>query len=192
MPPGDILIHAGDFTFMSKRPSKVADFDRWLGELPHPTKIVIPGNHDSLVEAGTVTHLLNATLLINRGMESHGLKIWGSPLTSLYGGAFGHSDPEDRRRIYAKIPPDIDILITHGPPHGILDCEHMSLVHQGCPVLLEVVKNLKPRLHIFGHVHGGYGTVTIGPTIFANVAMLTEFGDVDRKPLQLAIAMNVY
>jgi hypothetical protein len=44
-----------------------------------------------------------------------------------------------------------------------------------------------PRLHIFGHVHGGYGTVTIGPTIFAKVATLTEFGDVDRKPLQLAI-----
>jgi hypothetical protein len=80
IPPGDILIHAGDFMFMSQRPSKVADFDRWLGELPHPTKIVIPGNHDSLVEADTVTRLLNATLLINRGMESHGLKIWGSSL----------------------------------------------------------------------------------------------------------------
>jgi hypothetical protein len=48
---------------------------------------------------------------------------------------------------------------------------------------------LRPRLHIFGHVQGG-GTVTIGPTIFANVAMLTEFSQVDRKPLQLVITVN--
>jgi Icc-related predicted phosphoesterase len=160
IPAGDILIHAGDFTFMSKRPSKVADFDRWLGELRHPIKIVIRGNHDSLVEAGVVTRLLNATLLINRGMEGHGLKIWGSPLTSLYGGAFGRSDPEERRRIYAEIPSNTDVLVTHGPPYGILDCEHGSAKHQGCKLLLETVQRLKPRLHVFGHVHGGYGHCT--------------------------------
>jgi Icc-related predicted phosphoesterase len=175
---------------MSQSHSKVADFDRWLGELPHATKIVIPGNHDSLVESGEVTSLLNATLLINRGMESHGLKIWGSPLTSLYGGAFGRSDPEDRRRIYAEIPPDTDILITHGPPYGILDCEHTSSSHQGCPVLLETVFKLKPRLHVFGHVHGSHGSVTIGPTIFANAALFTEFGDVDRTPHQFVIPVT--
>jgi Icc-related predicted phosphoesterase len=190
IPPGDILIHAGDFTFMSGRPSKVADFDRWLGELPVPTKIVIPGNHDFLVEAGAVKRLMNATLLINRGMESHGLNIWGSPLTSLYGGAFGRSDPEARRRIYAEIPPEIDILITHGPPYGILDCEHLSSEHQGCPVLLDVVTRLKPRLHVFGHVHGGYGTVTVGQTIFANGAMLSEDCDVNRRPLQFALKVS--
>jgi predicted phosphohydrolase len=190
IPPGDILIHAGDFTFMSKSPSKVKDFDRWLGELPHATKIVIPGNHDSLVESGAVPRLLNATLLINRGTKSHGLNIWGSPLTSLYGGAFGRSDPEDRRRIYAEIPLNIDILITHGPPFGILDCEHQSSSHQGCPVLLEVVKRLKPRLHVFGHVHGGYGSLMSEGTIFANAALFTEFGDIDRKPLQFAIRVS--
>jgi Icc-related predicted phosphoesterase len=190
IPPGDILIHAGDFTFMSQRPSKVADFDRWLGELPHPTKIVIPGNHDSLVESGTVTSLLNATLLINRGIESHGLKIWGSPLTSRNSGAFGCSDPEERRRIYAEIPPDADILITHGPPYGILDCEHVSSSHQGCRVLLETVLKLKPRLHVFGHVHGGHGRVTIGPTIFANAALFTELSDVDRRPLVFVIPVT--
>jgi Icc-related predicted phosphoesterase len=190
VPPGDILIHAGDFTFMSKRPSMVADFDRWLGELPHPTKLVIPGNHDSLVESGEVTRLRNATLLINRGMESHGLRIWGTPLTSLYGGAFGRTDPEDRRRIYAGIPPDTDILVTHGPPYGILDCEHGSSRHQGCKVLLETVQRLKPRLHVFGHVHGSYGSVKVGSTIFANAALFTEFGDVDRKALHFDIPVT--
>ena len=189
IPCGDILIHAGDFTFFSKRPSMTADFDRWLGELPHAAKIVVPGNHEFLVEAGTAPSLLNATLLINRGMESHGLKIWGSPLTNLNGGAFGRSDPEERRRIYAQIPPDTDILITHGPPYGILDCEHLSSKHQGCQVLLDAVMKVRPRLHVFGHVHGAYGLVNIGPTIFVNAALLTEFGDVDRKPIRLAISV---
>jgi len=189
IPSGDILIHAGDFTFFSQRSSATADFDRWLGELPHAAKIVVPGNHEFLVEAGTAPSLLNATLLINRGMESHGLKIWGSPLTNLNGGAFGRSDSEERRRIYAQIPPDTDILITHGPPYGILDCEHLSSKHQGCQVLLDVVMKVKPRLHVFGHIHGGYGTITIGPTIFVNAALLTEFGDVDRKPIHLAISV---
>jgi Icc-related predicted phosphoesterase len=57
-------------------------------------------------------------------------------------------------------------------------------------VLLDIVMKLKPHLHIFGRVHGCYGTVTIEPTIFANVAMLTEFREADRKPLQIAITLN--
>ena len=182
VPHGDILIHAGDFTMFSRRPSVIADFDRWLGELPHRAKIVIPGNHEFLIEAGTAPVLRNATLLIDRGIESHGLRVWGSPLT-INGGAFSKSDPEERRRIYKQIPEATDILITHGPPYGILDREAGSANHQGCEVLLEFVTNIKPHLHVFGHVHTGYGTSKVGDTIFANAAMLTEFGDVDRSPI---------
>ncbi|PYT99748.1 MAG: hypothetical protein DMG38_10550 [Acidobacteria bacterium] len=46
LPPGDILIHAGDFLFFGKQSSELRDFNDWLGELPHHFKLVVPGNHN--------------------------------------------------------------------------------------------------------------------------------------------------
>jgi 3',5'-cyclic AMP phosphodiesterase CpdA len=122
LPSGDLLIHAGDITFYSKPPSIVADFDGWLRELPHRDKVVVPGNHEFLLEDHQQrSAITNATLLVDsRGMVE-GLKIWGSPVTPLYGGAFGMSRSADRKRHWASIPDDFDILITHGPPLDILD-----------------------------------------------------------------------
>src|SRR5437868_4454902 len=93
LPPGDLLIHAGDFTWFSQRRSMIRDFNSWLGELPHRYKLVIPGNHEFAFEADTklASEITNATLLINEPTEIEGLKIWGSPATPLYGGAFGLS-----------------------------------------------------------------------------------------------------
>ncbi len=106
-------------------------------ELPHPVKIVVPGNHEFLLEGDDQAprRLSNATLLINRGVEACGLRIWGSPVTALSGGAFGLSSIPDRRRVCRQIPKGTDILVTHGPPHGILDCEDPGAPHSGCPVL---------------------------------------------------------
>ena len=190
LPPGDILIHAGDLTFFSKCASMLLGFDEWLAEQPHRTKIVIPGNHDFAIEAGKGHAIRNATLLINRGVESHRLRIWGSPITPLSSSAFGMVRSEDRRNIYSRIPTNTDILITHGPPLGILDGEPGSSQHNGCAELAEAVKNLKPKLHVFGHVHTGYGVARKDDTIFANAAMFTELGDVDRQPLEFDIPVD--
>jgi Icc-related predicted phosphoesterase len=189
IPDGDILIHAGDFSFFSRRPAMFADFNAWLGELPHRVKIVVPGNHEFLLEGDdqAAHRLSNATLLINRGVQACGLRIWGSPVTALSGGAFGLSSIQDRRRIYQKIPAGTDILITHGPPHGILDCEDPGSPHSGCPVLWERVMEVKPHLHVFGHIHGGYGTVKIGPTTFANVAMWAGDDAAERRPFTITL-----
>jgi predicted phosphohydrolase len=93
VPEGDILIHAGDFTVFSKSMSAVGDFNTWLGELPHQHKIVVPGNHEFFLEADSARRslLANATVLINESFEVEGLRIWCSPTTPLYGGAFGMS-----------------------------------------------------------------------------------------------------
>jgi hypothetical protein len=154
VPSGDILIHAGDFTMFSKSASAILDFNEWLGDLPHRWNILLPGNHEFFLEADASRRSLisNATVLINEGVEIAGLKIWGSPVTPLYGGAFGLSSPADRAQLYAEIPEDVDILVTHGPPYGILDRSPGTLHHAGCPQLLEAVTRLKPRLHVFGHV----------------------------------------
>src|ERR1039458_8925036 len=65
VPDGDLLIHAGDFTFFSKRPSMLRDFDDWLGELPHRYKIIVPGNHEYILEEPrNRAAIMNAEMLV--------------------------------------------------------------------------------------------------------------------------------
>jgi Icc-related predicted phosphoesterase len=187
VPDGDILIHAGDFTMFSKSAAAILDFNEWLGELPHRHKIVVPGNHEFFLEADPSKRRLisNATVLIDQSVTVMGLKIWGSPITPLYGGAFGRSSPKDRARLYATIPDDVNILITHGPPYGVLDRSQGMLHNSGCPELREAVKRLKPQLHLFGHVHGANGTRSIGDTVFVNAALLGPGGGIEVTPITL-------
>jgi predicted phosphodiesterase len=186
VPPGDLLIHAGDFTFYSKRPWMYRNFDLWLGELPHRHKIIIPGNHEFLLEDPRQrSAITNATLLVDSGVEVEGLKIWDSPVTPLYGGAFGKSRAEDRIKHWARIPRNTDILITHGPPLGTLDAAPRSQLHEGCPELREAVIQARPRLHVFGHVHAGYGTCPTKSTLFVNAALFDEGGTMEREPIVL-------
>jgi predicted phosphohydrolase len=187
VPHGDILIHAGDLTMFSTSASAILDFNEWLGDLPHRWKILIPGNHEFFLEADPSRRRLvsNAIVLINEGVEVAGLGIWGSPVTPLYGGAFGLNSPADRTRLYAEIPEDVDIIVTHGPPYGILDRSPGTLHHAGCLQLLEAVTHLKPRLHVFGHVHGAHGLVSTDDTLFVNAALLGPDGDLDASPIVL-------
>ena len=184
VPNGDILIHAGDFSMFSRSPHAIADFNFWLGELPHPHKIVVPGNHEFFLEADPSKRSLlnNATVLINEGIAIDGLRIWGSPVTPLCGGAFGLSSAEERRRLYARIAEDTDVLITHGPPYGILDSSPGTGLHSGCHELLDAVVRVRPLLHVFGHVHA-QGVLQSGHTVFANAALLGADGHLDNSPL---------
>jgi hypothetical protein len=118
VPDGDVLVHADDFTQFGRTKAEITDFVEWLGALPHRYKILVPGNHEFVLEASSSGRfrLGDARVLINDGIDIDGLRIWGSPVTPLYAGAFGMSSAEDRRRLYAQIPEDTDILITHGPP----------------------------------------------------------------------------
>jgi Icc-related predicted phosphoesterase len=184
VPPGDLLIHAGDFTLNSKPPSIVSDFNAWLGSLPHRHKVVVPGNHEFILEEprnrGAIT---NAILLVDSGVDIENLKIWGSPVTPLYGGAFGKSRSEDRKNHWAQIPEDTDILITHTPPFAILDHGGSEERREGCPQLFEAVFRAFPRLHVFGHIHAGYGTLRTTDTIFVNASLMGEDGSLSRKPV---------
>ena len=189
VPDGDILIHAGDFTMFSKSASAILDFNEWLGKLPHRWKILIPGNHEFFLESDPSRRRLisNATVLINEGIEIAGLKIWGSPVTPLYGGAFGLSSPADRVKLYAKIPDGLDILVTHGPPYSILDRSPGALHHAGCPQLREAVSQLKPKLHVFGHIHGAHGMLSTEGTLFVNAALLGPDGDLSASLIVIRI-----
>ena len=190
VPAGDVLIVAGDWTMLSKHFSQIEDFAAWLGELPHPCKVVIPGNHEYFLEADPHRRslLAEATLLIDEAITIAGLKIWGSPLTPLYAAAFGRSSPADRRRHWAKVPDDTNILVTHGPPYAILDRAPGQTEHIGDPELLERLKQLPDlKLHVFGHVHGAYGQVEQDGVLFVNACLMGQSGAIDQKPVVVRI-----
>jgi Icc-related predicted phosphoesterase len=190
VPDGDVFIHAGDFTMFSESMQAVVDLNDWLGELPHRYKIVVPGNHELFLEADPSERSMldNAIVLIDEGIVVEGLRIWGSPVTPLYGGAFGLSFARDRKRLYARIPRDIDVLITHGPPFGILDTAPVSGLHEGCRELLRAVTRVRPKLHVFGHIHTAYGVFRTEHTTFVNAARLGLHDAADKPPFVLQIA----
>ena len=72
------------------------------------------------------------------------------------------------------IPSNTDILITHGPPYGYLDIPGGSSVRVGCEMLRYRVDQIKPKIHVFGHIHGGYGHYYNGHTHFFNASVLNE------------------
>jgi hypothetical protein len=148
VPPGDLLLYAGDLTFFSKRPSMIDDFNDWLGGLPYRHKVITYGNHEFAFESnpGLRARLSNAIVLVNEGVTIDGVTIRGSPVTPMKGGAFGYSRAEDRARLYSRIPPETQILLTHTPPFGVLD----GAPHAGCPEPRAAVIRLRPRLLVFG------------------------------------------
>lgn len=194
VPDGDILIYTGDFTMFSKSLRAIEDFNDWLGELPHLHKLVVPGNHEFFLEAnpGRRSLLSNATVLIEDSITINGLRLYGSPMTPLYGGAFGKSSPTDRKRHWAKIPDDTTVLVTHGPPYGILDRSPGQMERMGDPELRERIRELRSlRLHVFGHVHGAYGTAEVDGVTFANVALMGPLGDLAHNPVVMRMSLAV-
>jgi Icc-related predicted phosphoesterase len=186
VPDGDLLIHAGDFTFFGRSQSSLRGFNAWLGQLPHRHKLVVPGNHEFILEENPELSRLftNATLLINESTSVEGLTIWGSPLTPLYGGAFGRSNALDRIRIYETIPPGTEIVITHGPPYGILDASPSEpRTPTGDLELRKAIVRVRPRLHVFGHAHAGYGVRPTRHTLFINAALYGQGGSLQRPIL---------
>lgn len=110
------------------------------------------------------------TFLIHEMVEVKGLKIFGSPFSPKFIGKWGFTYKQrDSEKLFSYIPNDIDVLVTHGPPAGILDYSKYFF-RQGCKGLLNAVQRVKPKVHIFGHIHEDYGQIVIGPTRFYNAA----------------------
>lgn len=187
LPDGDVLIHAGDAT-SSGVSGEVERFLDWLGSQPHPHKILIAGNHDWLFQrhpdmaAQLLAKYPGITYLQDSGVEIGGVKFWGSPWQPWFcDWAFNlPRKGQGLRNVWNLIPVDTDVLITHGPPHGILDQVTGSLdfsgqaEHLGCEELLTRLAAVKPRVHIFGHIHGSYGVARSRITTYINACTCTE------------------
>eukprot|EP00931_Biecheleriopsis_adriatica_P106226 TRINITY_DN80712_c0_g1_i1.p1 TRINITY_DN80712_c0_g1~~TRINITY_DN80712_c0_g1_i1.p1 ORF type:complete len:218 (+),score=33.47 TRINITY_DN80712_c0_g1_i1:31-684(+) len=174
VPDGDILVHCGDLTNRGSAPELTA-VNTWLGKLPHQHKIVVCGNMDKRLESqpsreARARWLSSAVYLEDETLEVEGLRFYGSPFTPKFCGAFQLDGAAEAAEKWASVPDDLDILITHGPPHGILDCVGRGQ-HAGCPELMKRVRSARPRFHLFGHIHEEGGRKVVeNDTTFVNAA----------------------
>jgi Icc-related predicted phosphoesterase len=187
VPEGDVLIHAGDFTNVGEM-SDVVHFNEWLGHLPHKYKLCIPGNHDLCFEdheKESKKLLTNAIYLRDSGVEIDGVHFYGSPWQPAFCD-WAFNLPRNGRELkgkWSRIPMNTDVLITHGPPFGILD-RAPSGQNVGCGLLAKRMSKVKPKFHIFGHIHGGYGYRWVdGETQFINASICTEEYQPTNEPL---------
>lgn len=185
VPDGDILIHAGDFSRRG-RPQEIERFADQMRALPHPVKIVIAGNHDFLFEEEPErarAMLEGLSYLEDSGTEAFGLRVWGAPWQPVFfDWAFNLPRGEALAAKWALIPDETDILITHGPPRGILDRVDDGQ-HAGCADLAQAIARLRPRLHVFGHIHEAYGRIEREGTIHVNASICTLAYEPEQAPI---------
>ncbi len=196
VPDGDILIHAGDLTDTGK-PNQLFDAYAWLNKMPHEHVIAIPGNHDfGFEQLPELRGVLDAKFkrvrtLIDESVTVAGLNIYGSPFTPwFHDWAFnflpGPAGEQQAKKRWAAIPDDTHILITHGPPFGILD-ETLRRKHVGCPQLRERILQLKQlKLHVFGHIHEGHGAQRVGDVLYVNACTCDHLYD----PVQIPMVID--
>lgn len=187
IPQGDVLILAGDIlanrsgdpdTDAAFQLNAIRELDAYCGTLGFKHVLLIAGNHDWVFERYREAHhvLKHIVYLEDSGTEIEGVKFWGSPHQPwFYDWAFNHPRKGAALAHYwSLIPDDTDVLITHGPPYGILDLPFGRGEPAGCELLLTRVREVNPRVHIFGHIHGSYGTKRIGETLFLNACLCDE------------------
>ena len=191
LPKGDVIIHAGDITYRGEK-KEIEDFLDWFGKLSYKYKIFIAGNHDFFFEkekAALIQKLIPESVhyLKDEELVIEGLKIWGSPYTPwFYKWAFNKRRGSPLATHWAKIPADTDVLLTHGPVYGILDML-LNEQHAGDKDLLNKVLEIKPKVHICGHIHESYGMVKRSGIKFINACILSESYDMVNKPVVFEI-----
>ncbi len=174
IPDGDVFVHCGDLTNKGTL-TQLSSCAEWIRNLPHKHKIVIAGNHDFCLQddryvAESLLH--GTTYLRDSGTMIDGVEFWGSPWQPYFGGwAFNIKDNDILWAKWDLIPVGTHVLITHGPPAGILDMTARG-VRAGCQELSRKVLEVAPKLHLFGHIHEAAGEEVVGGTRFVNASVL--------------------
>jgi len=209
LPDGDVIVHTGDFSSRGYE-HELENFTDWYGSLvgkKYKHAILIAGNHD----IGTQAHdnfkrmcaSKNIVYLMDSSVTIDDIKFHGSPVTPRFGyGWAWNRDIEDTRTAseianYAPynpikphwdlIPDDTDVLLTHGPPKGVLDVTYYQGIEVGCPLLWEKVQEVKPKLHVFGHIHEQYGFLSLEETTFVNASTCSLAYKPDNPPIVIEV-----
>lgn len=175
VPDGDVLIHCGDAGVWGKEKEYIK-FEAWSKTLPHKEKFFVPGNHDKLFERDysfAKSLMPSWTVLWDEQVPVQGELLYASPWTlRFYDWAFMKCQPE-MKEVWTKVPDTTTILVTHGPPHGIMD-QNRDGIHCGDIDLLDRAMSLPHlKLHAFGHIHEGRGEVVTNGRRFINAACCT-------------------
>lgn len=217
IPECDVLIHSGD---IGGRTSvlELEEFLRWFSRQPAKKKIWIAGNHDLCMDKAwanqqgdpinmqirqqiyadaqaVLKQYPDIVYLNNTDYVYSGFKFWGSPITPSFHRhhwAFNADRGEEIKKYWSRIPSDVDVLITHGPPHGILDIipesfkkTHDEDTRRGCEDLMDVIKKrlINLKLHCFGHIHDGptgvirHAVSNTRYVTFSNAAVISNYYD---------------
>jgi predicted phosphodiesterase len=218
LPGGDILIHSGDMSSMGYE-HELHAFLKWFSKQKYEHKVFIAGNHDFAFEnyryphhkgdydwyyhlmneenlsQSDVVYLEDNQCIIDSPEFSRPIKFWGSPWQpEFYNWAFNLPRLGDElKKYWDMIPDDTDVLITHGPPNEARDFVsnwRQGDVNVGCELLRHRVDQIKPLVHVFGHIHGAYGAAYIKDTLFVNASICTEQYIPSNKPI--VVDLNEY
>ena len=188
LPGGDILLCAGDISSRGYK-TELENFFKWFDGIDnYDHKIFIAGNHDFGFqdEPETIKGLLTGYKTIDQDGDEPELKIWGSPWQpEFHNWAFNLPRGEKIKEKWDLIPDDVDILITHGPAFGKLDYVPYDGLNVGCEELLKRIEEVKPKIHLSGHIHSGWGYVFNGETHFFNAAILNDRYEFRNKPITI-------
>lgn len=191
LPEGDMIIHAGDVGMRGNKQESL-DFMNWFSSLDYTYKVFIAGNHDFYFEKTSSDELKklipeNVMYLNDSGVTIEGLKLWGSPVQPwFFDWAFNRYRGAEIKRHWDLIPQDTDILITHGPAHGVLD-KVVRGPRVGCEELIKRIQTVKPELFVFGHIHEAYGQYKIQKTLFVNASVLDERYQLVNQPVVVEV-----
>lgn len=189
LPAGDILIHAGDITKLGE-PDSIESLSHYFETSAFSNIVCIAGNHDigfhtEFYEANwqrfhrqklsEPSRIRGCTYLQDSSCTIQGIPIYGSPWTpEFYDWAFNLPRGLPIRQVWDCIPLETDVLVTHGPPLGRGDRTPHS-GRAGCADLLHVVQTVvRPRVHVFGHIHEDAGVTFDGRTLFVNAANVNQ------------------
>ncbi len=181
IPVVDLIIHSGDVSNWKdeRNANEVLDFLEWYAKIPCK-KILVGGNHDVSIERGLVTRKqiedFGIIYLENELYKVDGIRIWGSPYTPSFGVGWAWNIERHEIQAVWDLIPECDIVVTHGPPYGILDIhEDNGIEYCGCKCLLNTILRREPQYHLFGHIHNVKDTLNQGlrniagyKTVFSN------------------------
>lgn len=181
-----MIIHAGDVTDTGK-PHQILDFLNWFSRLNCHHKVFVAGNHDFGFEKNNDIapefKEMGVTYLMDNMVELEGIKIYGSPWQPrFYDWAFNVDRGDAIAKKWKNIPEGLDVLVTHGPVHGILDDTYFGQ-RVGCEELQKKIWEIKPMMHVCGHIHYARGYKPFNGINFFNASVLGENYMYINKPI---------
>ncbi len=208
---GDLLLHSGDIMTSGFDIKEVEDFAKWFAKQPYKHKILIAGNHDRILDDEHMKRLgyyledrneeyskklfkEHDIVYLNDGsVVIEGLVIHGSPVQPwFFNWAFNRERGEEIDEHWQMIPDNTDILLTHGPPMGVGDLVKTrgsvnNGTRVGCDDLRSRLLEIQPKLHIFGHIHEGYGTDNLGNTKCVNASVVDQHYRQVNDPIEVEL-----